>query len=76
MYWIVSGDSNNLASYQTDANNNGGQHIANYVTGDSNDVKHTQRGAGDHRGFVEIQGDGNDVTLLPVSYTHLRAHET
>ena len=64
MYWIVSGDSNNLASYQTDANNNGGQHIANYVTGDSNDVKHTQRGAGDHRGFVEIQGDNNDVELL------------
>ena len=64
VYWIVSGDSNNLASYQTDDNNNGGQHIANYVTGDSNDVKHTQRGAGDHRGFVEIQGDNNDVEVL------------
>ena len=64
VYWIVSGNSNNLASYQTDDNSNGGLHIANYITGDSNDVKHTQRGAGDHKGFVEIQGDNNDVELL------------
>ena len=64
VYWIVAGSSNNLASYQTDDNGNGGQHIANYITGDSNDVNHTQRGAGDHEGYVEINGDNNDVTLL------------
>ena len=64
VYWIIAGSNNNLESYQTDDNGNGGQHIANYVTGDSNDVKHTQRGAGDHEGYVEINGDNNDVTLL------------
>ena len=64
VYWIVTGDSNNLASYQTDDNGNGGLHIANYITGDSNTVKHTQRGAGDHDGFIEIGGDNNDVELL------------
>ena len=64
VYWIIAGSNNNLESYQTDDNNNGGQHIANYVTGDSNDVKHTQRGGGDHEGYVEINGDNNDVTLL------------
>jgi hypothetical protein len=64
VYWVVVGHSNNLASYQTDDNGNGGQHIANYVTGDNNDVKHTQRGSGDHKGFVEITGDNNDVEVL------------
>ena len=64
VYWIVSGSNNTLASYQTDDNGNGGQHIANYVTGNSNTVKHTQRGASDHKGFVEITGDGNNVELL------------
>ena len=64
VYWIVSGNSNTLESYQTDDNGNGGQHIANYITGDSNTVKHTQRGAGDHEGYIEINGDSNDVTLL------------
>ena len=63
VYWIVVGNSNNLESYQTDDNGNGGQHIANYITGDSNTVKHTQRGAGDHEGYIEINGDGNDVEL-------------
>ena len=63
VYWIVQGNSNNLASYQTDDNNQGGLHIANYVTGDSNTVKHTQRGAGQHDGFIEITGDGNTVEL-------------
>ena len=47
----------------TDDNNNGGQHIANYVTGNSNDVKHTQRGLHDHKGYIEITRDGNDVEL-------------
>ena len=64
VYWIVSGNSNTLESYQTDDNGNGGQHIANYITGDSNTVKHTQRGAGDHEGYIEIDGDNNNVTLL------------
>ena len=63
VYWIVSGNNNTLESYQTDDNGNGGQHIANYITGDNNDVKHTQRGAGDHQGFIVINGDNNDVTL-------------
>ena len=49
---------------QTDDNGNGGLHIANYITGDSNTVKHTQRGSGDHDGFIEIDGDNNDVELL------------
>ena len=62
-YWIVSGNSNTLASYQTDDNGNGGQHFANYITGSSNTVKHTQRGASDHRGFIEIGGNGNTVEL-------------
>tara|TARA_A200000159_G_scaffold13991_1_gene11609 strand:- start:2169 stop:3119 length:951 start_codon:yes stop_codon:yes gene_type:complete len=64
VYWIVAGSNNNLESYQTDDNGNGGQHIANYITGDSNDVTHTQRGAGNHEGYVEINGDNNDVTVL------------
>lgn len=64
VYWIVSGNSNTLESYQTDDNSNGGQHIANYITGDNNIVKHTQRGAGDHQGFIEIGGDSNNVELL------------
>ena len=64
VYWIVTGDSNNLASYQTDDNGDGGQHIANYITGDSNTVKHTQRGSSDHDGFIAINGDNNDVELL------------
>ena len=63
VYWILTGDSNNLASYQTDDNGNGGQHIANYITGDSNTVKHTQRGSANHDGFIEIDGDSNDVEL-------------
>ena len=64
VYWIVSGNSNTLESYQTDDRGNGGQHIANYITGDSNTVKHTQRGSGDHQGFIEINGDSNNVELL------------
>ena len=64
VYWIVTGNNNELESYQTDDNNNGGQHIANYITGDDNVVNHTQRGSGDHKGYIEIGGDGNNVTLL------------
>ena len=64
VYWIVAGNNNTLESYQTDDRGNGGQHIANYITGDNNVVKHTQRGSGDHQGFIEIGGDGNNVELL------------
>ena len=64
VYWVVNGDNNNLASYQTDDNGQGGLHIANYITGDDNDVKHTQRGGGEHDGFIEITGDDNNVELL------------
>ena len=64
LYWIVAGNDNVLESYQTDDRGNGGQHIANYITGDDNTVKHTQRGSGDHQGFIEINGDDNNVDLL------------
>ena len=64
LYWIVVGNDNVLESYQTDDRSNGGQHIANYITGDDNTVKHTQRGSGDHEGFIEINGDNNNVELL------------
>jgi len=63
VYWIVAGNNNILESYQTDDRGNGGQHIANYITGSNNTVKHTQRGSGDHEGYIEINGDGNDVEL-------------
>lgn len=66
-YWIVSGDSNVLKSYQTDTNraNGGGagHHFANYITGDSNVVTHTQKGKAGHDGFIEITGDSNTVDL-------------
>lgn len=66
-YWIVSGDSNVLKSYQTDTNRQGGggagHHFANYITGDSNVVTHTQKGKAGHDGFIEITGDSNTVDL-------------
>lgn len=66
-FWTVSGDSNTLASYQTDTNRTGasttGHHIANYITGDSNAVVHTQRGKFGHDGFIEITGNSNTVDL-------------
>ena len=55
-YWIVNGDSNVLKSYQTDTNRSGGgagHHFANYITGDSNVVTHTQKGKAGHDGFIE-----------------------
>ena len=60
----IAAKSGNCNSSQTDENSDGGQHIANYITGNSNTVKHTQRGSGDHDGFIEIDGDSNDVELL------------
>lgn len=66
-YWIVNGDSNTLASYQTDTNRSGGggdsHHLANYIDGDSNDVEHTQMGKAGHDGFVDITGNNNTVDL-------------
>ena len=66
-YWIVSGDSNNLASYQTDVNRGGGggdyHHLVNYIDGNSNTVEHIQKGKAGHDGFVDITGDNNTVDL-------------
>ena len=66
-YWIVSGDSNNLASYQTDTNRGGGggagHHLSNIISGDSNNVAHTQMGKAGHDGFIEIDGNNNTVDL-------------
>lgn len=67
-YWTVTGDNNNVESYQTDTNRGGGggdhHHLANIVNGDSNNVSHTQMGKAGHTGFIEIQGDSNNVLLL------------
>ena len=65
-YWTVTGDNNDLGSYQTDTNRSGGgnpHHLANVVNGDNNVVEHTQMGKAGHDGFIEIQGDNNDVDL-------------
>ena len=66
-YWTVTGNNNNLGSYQTDTNRSGGggaaHHIANIVNGDGNSVEHTQMGKAGHDGFVEIDGDDNFVDL-------------
>ena len=66
VYWTVTGNSNNLKSYQTDTNRasgGAGHHIANVITGNNNDVTHTQKGKAGHDGFVEITGNSNDVDL-------------
>lgn len=66
-YWTVYGDSNTLASYQTDTNRGGGggskHHLANYITGDSNSVIHTQMGKTGKTGYIEIDGNNNTVEL-------------
>lgn len=66
-YWIVNGDNNTLASYQTDTNRGGGggdsHHLANYIDGNSNAVEHIQMGKAGHDGFVDITGDNNTVDL-------------
>lgn len=66
-YWTVTGTGNTVWSSQTDVNRGGGggsaHHLANIVNGDNNAVAHTQMGKAGHDGFVEIQGDNNDVTL-------------
>jgi len=66
-YWTITGGTNTVASYQTDENRAGGggapHHLANIVNGGNNSVEHTQRGKAGHDGFIEIQGDDNNVTL-------------
>lgn len=66
-YWTVTGTGNTVWSSQTDVNRGGGggspHHLANIVNGDNNKVAHTQMGKTGDDGFVEIQGDNNDVTL-------------
>jgi len=66
-YWTITGGTNTVASYQTDENRGGGggapHHLANIVNGGNNSVEHTQRGKAGHDGFIEIQGDDNNVTL-------------
>jgi len=66
-YWTITGANNTVWSSQTDVNRGGGggspHHLANIVNGDYNTIAHTQMGKAGHDGFVEIQGDNNDVTL-------------
>ena len=66
-YWTVYGDNNDLDSYQTDTNRDGGggspHHLSNIIEGDFNTVDHTQMGKAGHDGFVEITGDDNTVDL-------------
>jgi len=65
-YWTITGDGNTVGSAQTDTNRSSGgapHHLANIVNGDNNVVYHTQMGRQGHDGFVEIQGDNNEVNL-------------
>ena len=66
-YWTITGNNNNLGSYQTDVNRGGGggnpHHLANIIDGDGNTVEHIQMGKAGHDGFIEITGDDNTVDL-------------
>ena len=66
-YWEVYGDSNTLASYQTDVNRGGGggsyHYVGNYISGSYNTVDHTQMGKAGHTGYVNIYSDSNTVEL-------------
>ena len=64
IYWYITGNSNTVASYQTDDNSNGGQYSFNDIDGSSNTIKITQRGAGDHYSILDVNGSNNDITLL------------
>jgi len=64
IYWYITGDSNTVASYQTDDNGNGGQYSFNDIDGSSNTIKITQRGAGDHYSILDVNGGNNDIILL------------
>ena len=63
IYWYVTGNNNNVASYQTDDNGNGGQYSYNDIDGNSNTVKVTQRGAGDHYSKIDINGNSNNIEV-------------
>ena len=65
-YWEVHGDSNTLASYQTDTNrSNGGRYhyLDNYVSGSYNVVEHIQMGKTGHDGYLDIYGSSNTVDI-------------
>jgi len=66
-YWTLTGTNNMILSTQTDTNRGGGggapHHLANIISGDYNDVEHTQMGKAGHDGFIEISGDYNTVDL-------------
>jgi hypothetical protein len=66
-YWTITGNNNDLGSYQTDTNRGGGggnpHHLANIIDGDYNTVEHIQMGKAGHDGFIEITGDSNTVDL-------------
>ena len=66
-YWEVYGDSNTLASYQTDTNRGGGggsyHYLGNYISGSYNTVDHTQMGKAGHTGYVNVYSDSNTVEL-------------
>ena len=66
-YWEVHGDSNNLASYQTDTNRGGGggryHYLDNYVSGSYNVVEHIQMGKTGHNGYLDIYGSSNTVDI-------------
>jgi len=64
IYWYITGNSNTVASYQTDDNSNGGQYSFNDIDGSSNTIKITQRGAGNHYSILDVNGSNNDITLL------------
>ena len=63
IYWYITGDSNTVASYQTDDNSNGGQFSFNDIDGSSNTIKITQRGASDHISYLDVNGSNNDIEL-------------
>ena len=66
-YWEVYGDSNTLASYQTDTNRGGGggryHYLDNYVSGSYNVVEHIQMGKTGHNGYLDIYGSSNTVDI-------------
>jgi len=63
----VTGDYNDHLSTQTDTNRGDGggdsHYLDNTITGDFNTVRHTQMGKAGHDGWIDIDGDFNDVTL-------------
>ena len=63
-YITIIGDSNSVNTAQANSNGaNSGHHMAHIITGNSNTLSHLQFANGKKRGFVEITGDNNGVTL-------------